>query len=171
MWAPLVARTTSRRYSSSCHVLWSMSAGTAEIAFLIRVFRSSRHLLAAKKKNFQSFTVICRKPHVASSICLRATIFQNPEGTLWTHCIFIYIVFFCCWHVNCVDLCVIVWINCVSGLVVSPEERKQFASGTQCFVLSIFMIIDKILVNFCWYYSWMEPFLYSPIRLRGVILN
>jgi hypothetical protein len=24
---------------------------------------------------------------VASSICLRATIFQNPEGTLWTHCI------------------------------------------------------------------------------------
>jgi hypothetical protein len=24
---------------------------------------------------------------VASSICLRATIFQNSEGTLWTHCI------------------------------------------------------------------------------------
>jgi hypothetical protein len=39
-------------------------------------------------KNFQSFTVICRKPHVAGSICLRAKIFQNPEGTLWTHCIF-----------------------------------------------------------------------------------
>jgi hypothetical protein len=39
-------------------------------------------------KNFQSFVVICRKPHVASSICLRATICQNPEGTLWTHCIF-----------------------------------------------------------------------------------
>jgi hypothetical protein len=37
-------------------------------------------------KNFQSFTVICRKPHMASSICLRATIFQIPEGTLWTHC-------------------------------------------------------------------------------------
>jgi hypothetical protein len=36
------------------------------------------------KKNFQSFTVICRKPNVASSICLRDTIFQNPEGTLWT---------------------------------------------------------------------------------------
>jgi hypothetical protein len=29
----------------------------------------------------------CRKPHVASSICLRATIFQNPEWALWTHCI------------------------------------------------------------------------------------
>jgi hypothetical protein len=26
------------------------------------------------------------KPHVASSICLRATIFQNPKWTLWTHC-------------------------------------------------------------------------------------
>jgi hypothetical protein len=37
-------------------------------------------------KNFQSFTVICRKPYMSSSICLRATIFQNPEGTLWTHC-------------------------------------------------------------------------------------
>jgi hypothetical protein len=40
-----------------------------------------------QKKNFQSFAVICRKPHVASSIYLRATIFQNPEWTLWTHCI------------------------------------------------------------------------------------
>jgi hypothetical protein len=25
---------------------------------------------------------------VASSICLRATISQNPEWTLWTHCIY-----------------------------------------------------------------------------------
>jgi hypothetical protein len=39
---------------------------------------------ACGKKNFQSFTVICRKPHMASSISLRVTIFQNPEGTLWT---------------------------------------------------------------------------------------
>jgi hypothetical protein len=29
--------------------------------------------------------MICQKPHVDSSICLRATIFQKPEGTLWTH--------------------------------------------------------------------------------------
>jgi hypothetical protein len=29
----------------------------------------------------------CRKPHVASSICLRATIFQNSEGPLWINCI------------------------------------------------------------------------------------
>jgi hypothetical protein len=42
--------------------------------------------LLAPKENFQSFTMICRKPHVAISICLRATIFENPEGTLWTHC-------------------------------------------------------------------------------------
>jgi hypothetical protein len=49
MWAPLLAWNTSRRYSSSCHVLWSMSAGIAEIAFLIRDFRSSSHLLAARK--------------------------------------------------------------------------------------------------------------------------
>jgi hypothetical protein len=39
-----------------------------------------------QRENFQSFTMICGKSHVASSICLRATIFQNPEGTLWTHC-------------------------------------------------------------------------------------
>jgi hypothetical protein len=42
--------------------------------------------MSASGKNFQSFAVICRKTHVAGSICLRATIFQNPECTLWTHC-------------------------------------------------------------------------------------
>jgi hypothetical protein len=41
------------------------------------------------KENFQSFTMIHRKPHEASSICLRSIIFQNPEGTLWTHCSFL----------------------------------------------------------------------------------
>jgi hypothetical protein len=35
---------------------------------------------ACGKKSFQSFTVICRKPRVASSICWSATIFQNPKG-------------------------------------------------------------------------------------------
>jgi hypothetical protein len=41
------------------------------------------HLLALKElQDFKSFTMICRKPNVASSICLRATIFQIPEGTL-----------------------------------------------------------------------------------------
>jgi hypothetical protein len=43
--------------------------------------------LGGKKNNFQSFTIICRKPHAASTIFLRVTIFQNPEGTLWTYCI------------------------------------------------------------------------------------
>jgi hypothetical protein len=86
MWFPLVARKTSRRYSRSCHVLWSMSAGIAEIAFLIRVFRSSSHLFAAKK--LPDFHYNLPQTHVASSICLRATIFQNPEGTLWTHCMY-----------------------------------------------------------------------------------
>jgi hypothetical protein len=49
------------------------------------------HLLAAERKHFQSLAIICRKPHVASSICLRAKIFQNPEGTLWTHGIMSYV--------------------------------------------------------------------------------
>jgi hypothetical protein len=39
-------------------------------------------------KNFQSFNMICRKLHMASSICLNATIFQNPEGTLRIHYMF-----------------------------------------------------------------------------------
>jgi hypothetical protein len=39
-------------------------------------------LLLAGKQNFQSVTMICRKPHVTSSICLLATVFQIPEGTL-----------------------------------------------------------------------------------------
>jgi hypothetical protein len=42
MWAPLVARITSRRYSSPCHVLWSMSAGIAEIAHHTFTFGLSR---------------------------------------------------------------------------------------------------------------------------------
>jgi hypothetical protein len=33
------------------------------------------------KKKVLSFIMILHKPHVASSIFLRATIFQNPEGT------------------------------------------------------------------------------------------
>jgi hypothetical protein len=43
----------------------------------------SEHQLAdtsrSNEKNFQSFTVICCKPHVTSSICLGAKSFQNPE--------------------------------------------------------------------------------------------
>jgi hypothetical protein len=49
--------------------------------------RSPHRGLLRSVKNFHSFAVICHKPHVATSICLRATIFQNPEWTLWTHCI------------------------------------------------------------------------------------
>jgi hypothetical protein len=70
-----------------CHPTQRARSCTVAISQLTEKRKDDRlcHLLAAKK-NFQSFTVICRKPHVASSICLRATIFQNPEGTLWTHC-------------------------------------------------------------------------------------
>jgi hypothetical protein len=63
------------------HVRWNSRDRIPDTG--LQVIKSS---VGGKKKNFQSFTVICRKPHVASSIYLRATIFQNPEGTLWTHC-------------------------------------------------------------------------------------
>jgi hypothetical protein len=63
------------------HVRWNSRDRIPDTG--LQVIKSS---VGGKKKNFQSFTVICRKPHVASSICLRATFFQNPEGTLWTHC-------------------------------------------------------------------------------------
>jgi tRNA(Met) C34 N-acetyltransferase TmcA len=39
--------------------------------------------------------MICRKPHVASSISLRTTIFQNPDKTLWIHCSFVYVTLHC----------------------------------------------------------------------------
>ncbi|PNF42443.1 hypothetical protein B7P43_G09591, partial [Cryptotermes secundus] len=45
------------------------------------------HDLKTRIRSAISFTMICSKPRVASSICLRATIFQNADGTLWTHCI------------------------------------------------------------------------------------
>jgi hypothetical protein len=41
--------------------------------------RSPHRGLLRSVKNFQSFAVICHKPHMASSICLRATIFQKPR--------------------------------------------------------------------------------------------
>jgi hypothetical protein len=41
--------------------------------------------LFTEEKYFQNFTMICRKPYVASPISFRATIFQTPEGTLWTY--------------------------------------------------------------------------------------
>jgi hypothetical protein len=63
------------------HVRWNSRDRISDTG--LQVIKSS----VGGKKNFQSFTVICCKPHVASSLCLRATIFQNPEGTLWTHCI------------------------------------------------------------------------------------
>ncbi|PNF35847.1 hypothetical protein B7P43_G09402, partial [Cryptotermes secundus] len=44
-------------------------------------------LCATRGAHIKSFTMICHEPHVDSSICLHATIFQNPKGTLWTHCI------------------------------------------------------------------------------------
>jgi hypothetical protein len=65
------------------HVRWNIRGRIRDTG--VQVIKSS----VGGTKNFQSFTVICRKPHVASSICLRATIFQNPEGTLWTHCNFV----------------------------------------------------------------------------------
>jgi hypothetical protein len=39
-----------------------------------------------------------RKPHVASPICLRATIFQNPEWTLWTQ-------YFCHTKIGLLQIC------------------------------------------------------------------
>jgi hypothetical protein len=56
----------------------------------LRNVKMAAYSTCRRKKNFQSFAVIYRKSHVASSICLRATIFQSPEWTLWTHCTFCY---------------------------------------------------------------------------------
>jgi hypothetical protein len=64
----------------------------ADRVWAMNVWKQSVHRLYEALQNphvelrFQSFAVIYCKPHVASSICLRATIFQNPEWTLWTHC-------------------------------------------------------------------------------------
>jgi hypothetical protein len=38
-------------------------------------------------KNFQNLCMICPKPHVAISICLRATIFQTPKW-LYGHTVY-----------------------------------------------------------------------------------
>jgi hypothetical protein len=61
----------------------------------LRNVKMAAYAICWQQKNFQSFTMICRKPHMASSICLHATSFQNPVGTLWTHCTSPQ------WHTSC----------------------------------------------------------------------
>jgi hypothetical protein len=41
--------------------------------------KDGRLFYLSASKNFQSFTIICLKPRMASSICLRATIFKTPN--------------------------------------------------------------------------------------------
>jgi hypothetical protein len=66
----------STEHGKNSSIVWTFSVLPRE--------RKSRSTEVNKK--LQSFTMICRRPHMAISICLRATIFQNPEGTLWIHC-------------------------------------------------------------------------------------
>jgi hypothetical protein len=68
----------SKQHGKSLNIVWTF--------FVLQRECTSRFTRSVK--NFRTFTMICRKPHVASSICLRATIFQNPEGTLWTDCVY-----------------------------------------------------------------------------------
>jgi hypothetical protein len=62
----------------------------------LRNVKMAAYSICPHKKKFHSFTIICRKPHVASAINLRVSIFQNPQWTLWTHCI----IFQCCMKIT-----------------------------------------------------------------------
>ncbi|PNF37690.1 hypothetical protein B7P43_G11716, partial [Cryptotermes secundus] len=50
-----------------------------ELEFRLDVLR------VTKGAHIEMFTMICRKPHVASSVSSRNTIFQNPDATSWTY--------------------------------------------------------------------------------------
>jgi hypothetical protein len=127
---------------------------------------SPHRCLLRSVKNFQSFTVICRKPHVASSICLRATIFQNPDGTLWTHCILrpsglivLYCFYMCArmWTVymlNLVSILLILFEVCWNSNVTTPIELLF------CVVTLHFRYI-RLLV--CYFMAiWSECFSWVP---------
>jgi hypothetical protein len=77
-----------QRYTK-CYIIHNFSKPRVDFVDTLYVCLVIMEFEWDEQKNFQSFVVICRKPHVASSICLRATIFQNPEWTLWTHCMFV----------------------------------------------------------------------------------
>jgi hypothetical protein len=76
-WRP-VSEMRSRLFQRACSTEHGKSSNIWTFSVL------PRKIYWGQQKNFHSFTVICRKPRMASSICLRATIFQIPEGTLWT---------------------------------------------------------------------------------------
>jgi hypothetical protein len=75
MQSRLFQRTFSTEHGKSSNIVWMFSV----------LLNSPCGGLLKSIKDFQSYTMNYRKPHVASSICLRGIIFQNPEGTLWTH--------------------------------------------------------------------------------------
>jgi hypothetical protein len=62
MWAPVVARQTSKRYSRSCHVFISMWGVISSIASMIRCLKSAR------SRTFLLYTTSLINPHVKKSI-------------------------------------------------------------------------------------------------------
>jgi hypothetical protein len=82
MRSRLFQRTCSTEHYKSSNIVWTFSVLPRE--------PTSRSTEGSKK--LPEFH--CNLSQTACvSICLRATIFQNPEGTLWTHCIFINLIY------------------------------------------------------------------------------
>jgi len=61
MWAPVVARQISKRYSSSCHVFTSMWALISSTASMIRCLKSAR------SRTFLLYTTALINPHAKKS--------------------------------------------------------------------------------------------------------
>jgi len=61
MWAPVVARQISKRYSSSCHVFSSMWGVISSTASMIRCLKSSR------SRTFLLYTTSLINPHAKKS--------------------------------------------------------------------------------------------------------
>jgi hypothetical protein len=95
------------------------------------------------RKNFQSSTVICRKPHVASSICLRATIFQNPKG-LCGHTVYTLAYFFST-HVSLsVSVLVFKSAQCIEMRREVELKSRWFPLGKICYQWPVFAVVEYI---------------------------
>ena len=61
--------------------------------------------------------------------------------------IFLELLAFCFFHVSYVDVFVTFLVICVLGLLVLPEERSSLLLNHSVFVLSVFVTMEKVLVN------------------------
>jgi hypothetical protein len=105
------------------------------------------HLFAAKK--LPRFHYHLPQTHIVSSIFLHDTIFQTPEGTLWTHCTY---------YKNCVSLYALIsdghnkMASCWTAATDEDSDRIYWNRMLNCRIpplLRYIPVILRLFFSFC----------------------